>query len=104
MFQTTVAASSWPRRALPSCAPTGGLIGLVVVIIGVGLVVALAQVAFVLAVVAGVVVALIVGAIALVGSATSGIFTASLYRYATKGDAGAMYRPETLSAAFRTKS
>jgi hypothetical protein len=51
-----------------------------------------------------VVLVLVVGAIALVGAAVSGIFTASLYRYATKGDGGQMYRTETLSAAFRQKT
>ena len=41
--------------------------------------------------------------VTLIGAAASGIFTASLYRYATKGDAGPAFRPETMSAAFRTK-
>jgi len=38
------------------------------------------------------------------GSAASGIFAASLYRYATKGDPGPMFRAETLSRAFRPMS
>ena len=41
--------------------------------------------------------------IALVGAAASGIFTASLYRYATKGDPGSAFRGETIAAAFRPK-
>jgi ABC-type transporter Mla subunit MlaD len=65
---------------------------------------ALAQISLALAVVGVVAVILVIGVIALVGSAVSGIFTASLYRYATKGDAGQLYRPETLSAAFRQKA
>ncbi len=80
-----------------------GLIGLAVMLLGVALIVGLAQVSFALAVVGVVVVILAVGAIALVGAAVSGIFTASLYRYATKGDAGQMYRTETLAAAFKPK-
>ena len=49
-------------------------------------------------------IALVVGSIALVGAAVSGIFVASLYRYATRGDAGQLYRPGTMAAAFRTRS
>ncbi|HUR17041.1 MAG TPA: DUF6159 family protein [Candidatus Limnocylindrales bacterium] len=78
-----------------------GLLALVALVIGVALIVAIAQVSTILAGVAVVVTALIVGAIALVGAAASGIFTASLYRYATKGDPGPAFRTETISAAFR---
>lgn len=80
-----------------------GLITLVVILLGVVLIVALAQLSFTLALVGVALLLLVVGIIVLVGSATSGIFTASLYRYATKGEAGNMYRQETLSAAFRRK-
>lgn len=80
-----------------------GLIGLLVVLLGVGLIIALAQVSVALAVVGVVLVVLAVGVVGLIGSAVSGIFVASLYRYATKGDAGELYRQETLAAAFRTK-
>jgi uncharacterized protein DUF6159 len=45
----------------------------------------------------------LVGIVALVGSALSGIYTASVYRYATKGDGGEMFRTETLAGAFRPK-
>jgi hypothetical protein len=46
---------------------------------------------------------ILVGIVALVGSALSGIFTASLYRYATKGEGGQMFKTETLAGAFRQK-
>ena len=47
---------------------------------------------------------LALGVIGLVGSAASGVYTASLYRYATKGEAGAGFRTETMAAAFRSRS
>ena len=40
----------------------------------------------------------------LVGAAVRGIFVASVYRYATKGEAGQMFRNETVAAAFRPKT
>jgi hypothetical protein len=76
---------------------------MVVVAVGVLVIVAAASISAVLALVGVVVLVLAVGGVALVGSALSGIFTASLYRYATKGDGGPMFRSETLSAAFRPK-
>lgn len=81
-----------------------GLLFFVVLLLGVALVMGLVQVSAPLAVGAVVVVVLICGAIALVGAAASGIYTASLYRYATKGDPGSSFRAETMSAAFRSKS
>ncbi|MEO6351048.1 MAG: DUF6159 family protein, partial [Candidatus Limnocylindrales bacterium] len=81
-----------------------GLLALLALVVGVFIVVAVVQTSFVLALVAIVATILVVGALALVGSAASGIFTASLYRYATKGDPGAAFRPETMSAAFKQKS
>ena len=42
--------------------------------------------------------------IALIGSALSGIFTASIYRFVTKGDGGAMFNNQVLSTAFRAKN
>ncbi len=51
-----------------------------------------------------VVMVLVVGAIALIGAAASGIYTARLYRYATRGDAGPNFRAETMSAALRSKA
>jgi hypothetical protein len=80
-----------------------GLLIFVVLIIG-GLLAYLAlQVSGYLAL--GVVIGMLVlvGILALVGSALSGIFTASLYRYATKGEGGQMFRTETLAGAFRQK-
>jgi uncharacterized membrane protein len=47
-------------------------------------------------------VALVAGTIS-VGAAVSGIFTASLYRYVTKGDGGPMFPTSTLQQAFRPK-
>ena len=81
-----------------------GLLAVLVIIVGAFAVFFLVQISVELALVAFVVAVLIVGTIALVGAAVSGIFVASLYRYATKGDAGQMYRPETMAAAFRTRS
>jgi hypothetical protein len=80
-----------------------GLLILLVFLIGGALAFLAFQVSGWLALAAVLVLLLLVGIIALVGSALSGIFTASLYRYATKGDAGEMFRPETLAGAFRPK-
>ena len=80
------------------------LIGLVVVLLGGLLIVVLAQIAPVLAIAGVVLVVVAVGLVALIGAAVSGIFTASLYRYATKGDAGPLFRGETMAGAFRSKS
>lgn len=80
-----------------------GLLALGVILLGGALVIALAQVSAVAMIAAIVVLVLVVGAIALVGAAASGIYTASLYRYATKGDAGSNFRAETMSSAFRAK-
>jgi len=41
--------------------------------------------------------------LSLVGSALSAIYTAAVYRYATEGDAGAMFAPELVRDAFRVK-
>ena len=81
-----------------------GLLAMVAIFIGGFTIYLLAQVALELALVGVVVLILIVGTIALIGAAVSGIFVASLYRYATKGDAGQMYRPETMAAAFRARA
>jgi hypothetical protein len=61
------------------------------------------QVSGYLALAVVVVMVILVGIVALVGSALSGIFTASLYRYATKGEGGQMFKTETLAGAFRQK-
>lgn len=81
-----------------------GLLAVLVILVGVGLITALAEVSMVAVVGVIILLVLIVGAIALVGAAASGIYTASLYRYATKGDAGPNFRAETMSAAFRSKA
>ena len=81
-----------------------GLLALLFLIMGVALTVVLAPTSMVLAVVVVVLTILIVGTIALIGSAASGIFTASLYRFATQGDPGPTFRAETMSAAFRSKA
>lgn len=47
---------------------------------------------------------LLLGGIALIGSAVSGIYVASVYRYATKDDGGAKFSPEVLSGAFRQRT
>lgn len=81
-----------------------GLLALAVILVGGAIVFALAQVSTVAMIAAIVLLVLIVGAIALVGAAASGIYTASLYRYATKGDPGSNFRAETMSSAFRSKA
>jgi hypothetical protein len=80
-----------------------GLLVFAVIIIGVGLTVALAGVSGYLAVAAVIATVLVVGAIALVGAALGGIYTASLYRYATTGEAGA-FGADAMTAAFAQKT
>jgi len=55
-----------------------------------------------LAVLAVIATVLAVGGITLVGAALGGIYTASLYRYATTGDAGA-FGTDVMAAAFKAK-
>jgi len=80
-----------------------GLLTLGVFIVGGLLVALLASISGLLALVAVVALIVAVAILALVGSAVGGIFTASLYRYATTGDAGPMFQTETVAAAFRPK-
>lgn len=87
----------------------GGGIGLVfglavvlVLVIGLALVAALFVVAPALGIAAIVALVLAVGAISLVGAALGGIYTASLYRYATTGEAGA-FGADAMTAAFTTR-
>jgi hypothetical protein len=80
-----------------------GLLTLAVIALGALLIVALGSVPP-LAIVAIVALVLIVAAIALVGAAVSGIFTASVYRYATEGEAGSMFNSDSVAAAFRSKN
>lgn len=78
---------------------------LIFAVIGLGLLLMFLalQVSVYLALAVVVAMIVLVAILALVGSALSGIFTASLYRYATKGDGGQMFRTETLAGAFRLK-
>jgi hypothetical protein len=80
-----------------------GLIVFLAIFAGMGLTVLLAAVSGYLAIVAVVVTVLAVGAIALIGSALGGIYTASLYRYATSGEAGS-FGAEAMAAAFRPRA
>lgn len=80
-----------------------GLLALAVGLIGVGVIAVLWSIAPALGVVAIVTLVLAIAAIMLVAAAVSGIYTASLYRYATKGDGGTMFQTDTLAAAFRAK-
>jgi hypothetical protein len=80
-----------------------GLLAFVFIVLGVGLTIAVVETSMALAIVIVVATILVVGAIALIGAAASGIFTASLYRYATRGEPGTNFRAETMSAAFRSK-
>ena len=78
------------------------LIALLAIIAGTVLAVAFATFSWQLTVLAVIATVLAVGAITLVGAALSGIYTASLYRYATTGDAGA-FGTDAMTAAFKEK-
>jgi hypothetical protein len=80
-----------------------GLLMFLVFLLGGALLYFLAQMSIGLALAGLVAMIVIVALLALVASALGGIFTASVYRYATKGDGGAMFNNETLAAAFRQK-
>lgn len=80
-----------------------GLLLFAVIVIGMAATVALASVSGYLAVVAIVVTVLVGGAIALVGSALGGIYTAALYQYATTKQVSG-FDTGTLNGAFRQKS
>ena len=81
-----------------------GLLFFVVALLGGGLAFALFNVSFALGIVGVIALVIVLGVIGLIASAASGVYTASLYRYATKGDAGAAFRPEVMQAAFRSRS
>jgi uncharacterized protein DUF6159 len=81
-----------------------GLLIFAVIFAGGALVFFLFQASVTLGIVGVVALIILVGILALVASALTGIFTASIYRYATKGDGGAMFDNQTLAAAFRQKS
>jgi len=80
-----------------------GLLMFLVILLGGALTFFLFQASVSLGIAGIVAVILLVAVFALIASALSGIFTASIYRYATKGDGGPMYNNETLAAAFRQK-
>ena len=84
-----------------------GLISLVVIIVGVGATVVLFQASVALGFVALIVMLLALGIVGLIGSAVSGIYVASLYRYATKGNGGTMFSaadsPERSDSAPRSR-
>ena len=80
-----------------------GILLMLVIFLGGALLYPLFQASTALGVAGVVALVLLVGVLALIGSALSGIFTASVYRYATKGDGGAMFNNQVLAAAFRQK-
>ncbi len=81
-----------------------GLLFLVVALVGGALAYVLFTITPILGLVGVIALVIALGLIGLVGSAASGVYTASLYRYATKGEAGAGFRAETMAAAFRPRS
>jgi Family of unknown function (DUF6159) len=80
-----------------------GLLFFVVVMIGAGLIVAVSS-STTLVIVVLIAVFIVAGLIGLIGSAASGVYTASLYRYATKGDPGTAFSADTIAGAFRSNS
>ena len=80
-----------------------GLLIMLVIFAGGAVLYALFQASITLAIVGLVVLVLVIGVLALIGSALGGIFTASVYRYATKGDAGPMFNNQVVAQAFRQK-
>lgn len=80
-----------------------GLLMMLVIFAGGALLLFLFQASVTLGLVGVVALILLVGILALIGSALGGIFTASVYRYATKGDGGSMFNNQVLATAFRQK-
>lgn len=80
-----------------------GLLMVVVVVVGIALMALVFQASVTLGIVALSAMILAIAILALIASALTGIFTASIYRYATKGDGGPMFNSQTLAAAFRQK-
>jgi len=78
------------------------LVSFVVILAGIALTVALSTISDAFLVIGIVATILAVGAVALVGGALGGIYTASLYRYATTGEAGD-FGTDALTAAFSPK-
>ena len=81
-----------------------GLLFFAVMLIGGALTYVLFTITPILGLVGLIALVIALGVIGLVGSAASGVYTASLYRYATKGEAGASFKTETMAAAFRSRS
>ncbi len=80
-----------------------GLLTFLVIFAGGALAFVLFQQSVTLGIAAVAVLVVLVIIIALIGSALSGIFTASIYRFVTKGDGGPMFNNQVLSTAFRQK-
>ncbi|HEY8134706.1 MAG TPA: DUF6159 family protein [Candidatus Limnocylindrales bacterium] len=80
-----------------------GLLMMLVIFAGGALLFFLFQASVTLGLIGVVALILLVGILALIGSALGGIFTASVYRYATKGDGGSMFNNQVLATAFRQK-
>jgi hypothetical protein len=81
-----------------------GLIGFAVMLIGVAAMVFLFQVSVTLGIIGLVVMVVALAIVGLIGSSVSGIYVASLYRYATKGNGGEMFAAHDLSGAFRQRA
>ncbi len=81
-----------------------GLVTFLVIFAGGALAFFLFQQSVTLGIAAIAVLVVLVVIIALIGSALSGIFTASIYRFVTKGDGGPMFNNQVLSTAFRPKN
>ena len=80
-----------------------GLMTIAVIVLGGILTAVLASISGWLAVIGILAIVLAVAAVSLVGGALGGIYTASLYRYATTGETGA-FDAEAMAAAFKQKS
>src|SRR4051794_30985585 len=77
---------------------------LAVLVLGGALVFVALQVSIALAIGTVVALVLVLAVIGLISAAVSGIYVASLYRYATKGDAGTLFSADALSGAFRQRT
>jgi hypothetical protein len=80
-----------------------GLIMFAVIVVGIFVTAVLASISWPLAIAGIVVVVLAVGAISLIGAALGGIYTASLYKFATTGESGA-FDADAMTTAFRQKA
>lgn len=80
-----------------------GLLVFVAAAIGFAVIVFLGSISFALALLGVAATFIVLAVISLIGSALSGIYTASVYRYATTGEAGA-FGAEAMTAAFQQRS